>query len=94
MHGGYYMNTDIGYLRFIFYAGIIGLLAMATFIWKSGRISMQKFQNQQMLFWLLLAVNYTVWLKVSTDIFLALAHFLVIGKEENDEYEERIKLPE
>lgn len=93
-HGGYYMNTDIGYLRFIFYSGIIGLLTMAIFIWKAGRISMQKFQNQQMLFWLLLAVNYTVWLKVSTDIFLALAIFLVIGKEENDEYEARIKLPE
>lgn len=41
---------------------------------------------------MLLVVNYTVWLKVSTDIFLVLALFLVIGKEENDEYEKRITL--
>lgn len=91
---GYYMQTDIGYLRFIFYSGLIGLSAMFAFIWKSGRISMRKFKDQQMLFWLLLAVNYAVWFKVSTDIFLILALFLVVGKEENDEYEERIKLPE
>lgn len=91
---GYYMLTDIGYLRFIFYSGLIGLLAMAAFIWKSGRISMRKFKGQQMLFWLLLAVNYTVWLKVSTDIFLILALFLVISKEENDEYETHIRTSE
>lgn len=91
---GYYQLTDIGYLRFIFYSGLIGLSAMSVFIWKSGRISMQKFPTQKMLFWLLLAVNYTVWFKVSTDIFLVFALFLVIDKEENDAYEEQIKLPE
>ena len=88
---GYYQLTDIGYLRFIFYSGLIGLCAMFAFIWKSGRISMRKFKDQQMLFWLLLAVNYSVWLKVSTDIFLILALFLVINQEENDEYETRIR---
>lgn len=91
---GYYQATDIGYLRFIFYSGLIGLAAMALFIWKAGRISMLKFKDQQTLFWLLLAVNYAVWFKVSTDIFLALALFLVIDKQENEEYEKRLKLPE
>lgn len=91
---GYYQLTDIGYLRFIFYSGLIGLAAMALFIWKAGRICMQKFQSQQILFWLLLAVNYAVWFKVSTDIFLALALFLVIDKEENAAYESLIKIPE
>lgn len=93
-NAGYYQLTDIGYLRFIFYSGLIGLAAMALFIWKAGRICMQKFQSQQILFWLLLAVNYVVWLKVSTDIFLVLALFLVVDKTENEEYEERLKLPE
>lgn len=92
--GGYYQATDIGYLRFIFYSGLIGLVAMALFIWKAGRISMLKFKDQQTMFWLLLAVNYAVWFKVSTDIFLALALFLVIDKQENEEYEKRLKLPE
>ncbi|MBQ5902915.1 MAG: hypothetical protein IIW89_01060, partial [Alistipes sp.] len=92
--GGYYQQTDIGYLRFIFYSGIIGLLAMAIFIWKSGQISMRKFSNQQMLFWLLLAVNYTVWLKVSTDIFLAIALFLVMKQEDAKTHEDLPELPE
>lgn len=91
---GYYQLTDIGYLRFIFYSGLIGLAAMALFIWKAGRISMLKFKDQQTLFWLLLAVNYVVWFKVSTDIFLALALFLVIDKEENEKYDKQFKLPE
>ncbi len=91
---GYYQLTDIGYLRFIFYSGLIGLAAMALFIWKAGRISMLKFKDQQTLFWLLLAVNYVVWFKVSTDIFLALALFLVIDKEENEQYDKQFKLPE
>lgn len=91
---GYYQLTDIGYLRFIFYSGLIGLAAMALFIWKAGRLCMQKFKDQQTLFWLLLAVNYVVWFKVSTDIFLALALFLVIDKEENEKYDKQFKLPE
>ncbi len=93
-NAGYYQLTDIGYLRFIFYSGLIGLAAMALFIWKAGRISMLKFKDQQTLFWLLLAVNYVVWFKVSTDIFLALALFLVIDKEENEQYDKQFKLPE
>lgn len=93
-NAGYYQLTDIGYLRFIFYSGLIGLAAMALFIWKAGRISMLKFKDQQTLFWLLLAVNYVVWFKVSTDIFLALALFLVIDKAENEEYDKQFKLPE
>lgn len=93
-YGGFYMKTDIGYLRFIFYSGLFGLCAIFSFIWKVGRISMRKFKKQEILFWLLLVVNYTVWLKVSTDIFLVLALFLVISKEENEEFEKRIKLSE
>ena len=91
---GYYMQTDIGYLRFIFYGGIPCLLAMAAFIWKSGRIGMRKYRDYSMLFWLLLAVNFTVWLKVSTDIFLALALFLVMKQEDNKPNEDLPELPE
>ena len=86
-NAGYYQLTDIGYLRFIFYSGLFGLLAIASFIWKAGCISIRKFKQHQLLFWMLLAVNYTVWLKVSTDIFLILALFLVISEDENDDNE-------
>ena len=30
--GGYYMATDIGYLRFLFYVGLIGLLLFCVYM--------------------------------------------------------------
>ena len=38
----------------------------------------------------MLAVNYIVWMKVSTDIFLVFALFLCVGQEENDDYDRMI----
>ena len=90
--GGYYMGTDVGYLRFIFYSGIIGLIAMASFILKAGLICIRKFQEYKLLFIMLLAVNFIVWFKVSTDIFLVFALFLMISKEENEACDNRLKL--
>lgn len=74
--GGYYMGTDVGYLRFIFYSGIIGLAAFSYFIIYSCRICMNNYTKDKALFLLLLAINFTVWFKVSTDIFLAFALFI------------------
>lgn len=85
-YGGYYKATDVGYLRFIYYFGIIGLAAFCYFMFKAGKICMDRFTNEQKLFIMLLAVHFTVWLKVSTDIFLVFAIFLSVSKEENDEY--------
>ncbi|WP_139022919.1 hypothetical protein [Chitinimonas sp. BJB300] len=31
--GEYYMNTDVGYLRLIFYVGIIGMITFIQFVW-------------------------------------------------------------
>ena len=42
-----------------------------------------------MMFMLVLAINMIVWLKVSTDIFLVVAIFLCISKEDNEEYENK-----
>lgn len=87
---GYYMQTDIGYLRFIFYFGIFGLLAFIYFIWRAGKICIGRFPSHTVLFLLMLAVNYIVWMKVSTDIFLVFALFLCVGQEENDDYDRLI----
>lgn len=90
--GGYYMGTDVGYLRFIFYSGLVGLIAMSSFILKAGLICIRKFQEYKFLFVMLLVVNFIVWFKVSTDIFLVFALFLMISPEENEAYENRLKL--
>lgn len=89
---GYYKGTDVGYLRFIFYFGIFGLLAFIAFFIAITQDCMKKFPKQGMLFLLFLAVNLIGWFKVSTDIFLVFAPFLLISSEENKEYEEGLRV--
>ena len=86
---GYYMNTDIGYLRFIFYFGLIGLTTFILYFFKVARTCAERFSRYTSMFMLVLAINMIVWLKVSTDIFLVFALFLCISKEDNDAYEKR-----
>lgn len=84
---GYYMGTDVGYLRFIFYFGIFGLLTFIYFFIALTSNCIKRFPSQGVLFLLFLAVNLIGWFKVSTDIFLVFAPFLLISSEENEEGE-------
>jgi hypothetical protein len=88
--GGYYMATDIGYLRFIFYFGLIGMLTFCYFFYRVGKNCMDRFSNHKILFLMIMAVHFIVWCKVATDLFVVFALFLVIGTEENEEYEKRM----
>ena len=88
-YGGYYMGTDIGYLRFIFYFGLIGLVTFISYFFKVAKTCVSRFPKYATMFWLVLAINMIVWLKVSTDIFLVFAIFLCISKEDNEEYENK-----
>lgn len=90
--GGYYMGTDVGYLRFIFYFGLLGLLTFIAFFIAITQSCMKKFPAQSMLFLLFLAVNMAGWFKVSTDVFLVFAPFLLISREENDAAEEGLRV--
>ena len=88
-YGGYYMGTDVGYLRFIFYFGLLGLSFFLMFFGKATQICMRRFKGYGLLFLLILSVNLIGWIKVSTDIFLVFALFLCIDSNENAEAEER-----
>lgn len=79
---GYYMGTDVGYLRFIFYFGVIGLIAFSFFIIKTGQICMRKTPSLKPLLMMLLLVNFIIWFKVSTDIFLVFALFFCLDEEQ------------
>ena len=81
----FYMGTDIGYLRFIFYFGLGGLFAMYMVIYKAGSFCMNNISHYKVMFVLLLLVNYIVWLKVSTDIFLVFALFLMVSRSEEED---------
>ena len=73
---GFYMGTDIGYLRFIFYFGILGLVWMIAVIAYSAFVCADCFKSYSWLFVMALLVGLIVWGKVSTDIFLFICLFL------------------
>lgn len=88
-YGGYYKGTDIGYLRFVFYFGLIGLFTFILYFYTVAQVCRRRFRQYATMFWLVLAINMIIWLKVSTDIFLVFAIFLCVSKEENDAYEKQ-----
>lgn len=92
--GGYYMGTDVGYLRFIFYFGVIGLLAMIAVIFKAGQACIKNLPGYKLMFVLLLLANYVIWFKVSTDIFLVFALFLMVRSDEEEQFNKRIYIEE
>lgn len=92
MRTEYYMGTDVGYLRFIYYFGLIGLIAFIIYMCYVTRICIRRIVFLKQMFILILLVNFIVWFKVATDIFLVFALFLCISKEGNDEYNNSILL--
>lgn len=82
IYHGYYKGTDIGYLRYIFYFGLVGTFVFVLFMWKSAWACIHRFKDYKMMFLMILLVNYIGWFKVSTDIFLVFAIFLVLSKED------------
>ena len=81
---GFYMGTDIGYLRFIFYFGLIGALAFIIFICYAAWVCMKRFPNYRIMFFMILLVNLVGWFKVSSDVFLTFAIFLCLSQEEQE----------
>ena len=66
---GFYMGTDIGYLRFIFYFGIIGLIAISCVMVYACHIGIKGFPEYRAMILLALLAGFIIWLKVSTDLF-------------------------
>ncbi len=73
----YYQGTDVGYLRFVFYFGLVGLFVFACFFVCCMRECEKKFPNDKVVFRLLFLMNCLLWIKVATDIFLIYAFFLM-----------------
>lgn len=74
--GGYYMDTDVGYLRFIFYFGVIGLTIFSLLILYAGKVCRQRYPTERLLFYILTLINFIVWFKVATDCFFILGLFI------------------
>lgn len=76
MWKGFYMGTDVGYLRFVFYFGLSGLCAFIGFICKATHLCIKRQKSCVGLFMGIFVLNFLVWLKVSTDLFLIMALFI------------------
>lgn len=82
----FYKGVDVGYLRFIYYFGIIGLVVFILYFVKVTKSCFYRFPSYKLMFFLVLVVNLIVWFKVATDVFLVFAPFLCICQEDEKAY--------
>jgi hypothetical protein len=84
--GGFYMGTDIGYIRFIFYFGLPGLVMMAgVFVMIAMTCIKHLDKEYTVLFLLLLLSNFVGWLKVMSDIIMVFTPFLILAFQKAEE---------
>lgn len=81
---GFYKDTDVGYLRFIFYFGVVGLCSFILYMCKVANICLRHFNNYKWLFFMIAAMNFLIWFKVSSDLFLVFALFLCVSEEDEN----------
>ncbi len=79
IRSGFYMQTDIGYLRYVFYFGIVGLLGMVVVFIQMTTTCVKWFREYKWLFLMLLLINLIGWIKVSSDIIMVFAPFLIMA---------------
>lgn len=78
----YYMGTDVGYCRFIFYFGLLGLGLFSLFFIKTAATCSKNNPQYAIVFWMILLLNFIVWIKVSSDIFSVFALFLFVNEKD------------
>lgn len=76
---GFYMKTDIGYLRYIYYFGIIGLIGMIAALIYMTFTCCKAMKDHILLFISLLLITLIGWIKVSSDIIMVFAPFLILA---------------
>ena len=82
---GFYKGTDVGYLRFIYYFGLIGLIPIVMQMITATSISYKRLAEYRMVSIMLLLVNLICWFKVSTDTFSVMAIFMVYSMMDMEE---------
>ena len=76
---GYYMHTDIGYLRYIYYFGTIGLVLMMSVPIQMTISCCRNLPEFKWVFITLMMVTFIGWTKVSSDIIMVFAPFLILS---------------
>ena len=76
---GYYMDIDVGYLRYIFYFGVVGLASFIGFLLYGMKVCITQFPYCKTLFYGLMLTQLVVFCKVSTDLFQVFALCIACG---------------
>lgn len=75
----YYMATDVGYIRFIFYGGLVCMMAFFLFMCKSAEVCAKRFPDYTLMFVLLLLLQLVIWGKVASDLYAVFAIFIAMS---------------
>lgn len=89
--GHFYMFTDVGYIRFIYYFGTIGLVFFILLYVFAVMEGIKMSREHTIMFCLLFCLNMIVWFKVATDTFVIFAFLLntcELSKNNEEEPEE------
>ena len=74
--------SDIGYCRFIFYSGLIGITVFGLFFIYNAIYFSIRYPRYRYIFLLMIVVTFVIWSKVATDIFQLYALFYAFTDEE------------
>ena len=80
--GNYNYFSDIGYCRFIFYSGLIGITVFGLYFIYNAIYFATRYPRYRYIFLLMIVVTFVVWAKVATDIFQLYALFYAFTDEE------------
>lgn len=89
---GFYMGTDIGYLRFIFFFGVFGMISMVALFVCFWRICYNRFGKLKDMVTILLIINLIIWFKATTDLLPIFAILLCVSKIDQNSYESESRL--
>lgn len=82
--GLFYMGTDVGYIRFLYYFGAPGLAMFILYFITITKNCISDFPNYKWIFIAFLMMNLLIWFKVATDIFCLFALFLCFTQSNED----------
>ena len=80
--GIYENGTDIGYCNFILYCGLVGMVIFSIFFLYCHFSMAKKHREFTFTAWLLTALTFIIWVKVTTDIFFIDALLFCAAVEE------------
>lgn len=88
----YYMATDVGYVRFIYYGGVLCMFAFILFMCKAAQMCMHRFPNYKILFAMLLILQFFIWGKVASDLYAVFSIFIAMSYYYEDKEQQTIAI--